>query len=162
MERGRICRSGSIGQCRQHVETANAGTLISPGHTLIIARRPVSRFQELTSAEKARLPVWIDWTQQNLASHLNATPDAFNLGLNAGPAAGQTMPQLHFDVIPSKARYWQQAAGAPWPPHSSLASPSLMHGTNPNLTAPPSANCVNRMPSPARRSRCGVSICFCL
>lgn len=98
---------------------------ISPGHTLIIARRPVARFQDLTSAEKARLLVWIDWTQQHLTSHLTPTPDAFNLGLNDGPAAGQTMPQLHFHVIPrytgdvpdprggirhiipSKARYWQ-------------------------------------------------------
>jgi diadenosine tetraphosphate (Ap4A) HIT family hydrolase len=97
---------------------------ISPGHTLIIARRSVARFQDLTSAEKARLLVWIDWTQQHLASHLNPTPDAFNLGLNDGPAAGQTMPQLHFHVIPrytgdvlaprggirriipSKATYW--------------------------------------------------------
>ena len=61
---------------------------ISPGHTLIIARRPVARFQELTSPKKARLLVWIDWTQQHLASHLTPTPDAFNLGLNDGPAAG--------------------------------------------------------------------------
>src|ERR1039457_2147343 len=99
---------------------------ISPGHTLIIARRPVARFQEFTSAEKARLLVWIDWTQQHLASQLNPTPDAFNLGLNDGPAAGQTMPQLHFHVIPrytgdvpdprggirhiipTKACYWQE------------------------------------------------------
>lgn len=98
---------------------------ISPGHTLIIARRPAARFQELTSAEKARLLVWIDWTQQRLASHLTPTPDAFNLGINDGPAAGQTIAQLHFHVIPrytgdvpdprggirhiipSKARYWQ-------------------------------------------------------
>src|ERR1035441_5735672 len=65
---------------------------ISPGHTLIIARRPVAWFQELTGAEKARLLVWIDWTQQHLASHLNPTPDAFNLGLNDGPAAGQKRP----------------------------------------------------------------------
>jgi diadenosine tetraphosphate (Ap4A) HIT family hydrolase len=65
-----------------------------------------------------------DWTQQHLASHLTPTPDAFNLGLNDGPAAGQTRPQLHFHiiprytgdvpdprggirhVIPSKAHYW--------------------------------------------------------
>src|SRR5512137_338272 len=98
---------------------------ISPGHTLIIARRPVARFQELTSAEKARLLVWIDWTEQRLASQLDPKPDAFNLGLNDGPAAGQTMAQVHFHVIPrytgdipdprggirhiipSKARYWQ-------------------------------------------------------
>jgi diadenosine tetraphosphate (Ap4A) HIT family hydrolase len=73
---------------------------VSAGHTLIIARRPVSRFQELTGAEKARLLVWIDWTQQHLTAGLNPPPDAFNLGLNDGPAAGQTMPQFHFHVIP--------------------------------------------------------------
>ena len=73
---------------------------ISPGHALIIARRPVARFQELTSHEKTRLLHWIDWTQQQLATTLNPTPDAFNFGLNDGPAAGQTMPQLHFHIIP--------------------------------------------------------------
>jgi len=73
---------------------------ISPGHTLIIARRPVCRSQDLTGAEKARLLVWIDWIQQHLASHLSPTPDAFNLGLNDGPASGQTVPQLHFHVLP--------------------------------------------------------------
>jgi diadenosine tetraphosphate (Ap4A) HIT family hydrolase len=76
---------------------------ITPGHTLIIARRAVARFQELTSAEKARLLVWIDWTQQHLSSTLKPTPDDFNFGLNDGPAAGQTMPQLHFHVIPRYA-----------------------------------------------------------
>jgi diadenosine tetraphosphate (Ap4A) HIT family hydrolase len=97
---------------------------ISPGHTLVIARRPVARFQELTSNEKARLLSWIDWAQQHLASHLTPEPDAFNLGVNDGPAAGQTIPQFHFHiiprykgdvpdprggirhVIPAKARYW--------------------------------------------------------
>jgi diadenosine tetraphosphate (Ap4A) HIT family hydrolase len=97
---------------------------ISPGHTLIIARRLVACFKELTTAEKAPLLVWIDWTQEQLASKLSPAPDAFNLGLNDGPAASQTMPQLHFHdiprytgdvpdprggirhVIPSKARYW--------------------------------------------------------
>jgi diadenosine tetraphosphate (Ap4A) HIT family hydrolase len=73
---------------------------ISSGHTLIIARRPVARFQELTTAEKARLLVWIDWTQEHLASKRSPVPDGFNLGLNDGPAAGQTMPQFHFHVIP--------------------------------------------------------------
>ena len=73
---------------------------ISAGHTIIIARRPVARFQELTPAEKARLLVWIDWTQQHLATTLTPSPGAFNLGLNDRPAAGQTMPQFHFHVIP--------------------------------------------------------------
>lgn len=99
---------------------------ISPGHTLIIARRPVARFQDLNSIEKSRLLHWIDWTQQHLATTLTPAPDAFNFGLNDGPAAGQTMPQLHFHIIPRytgdvtdprggirhviplKARYWQE------------------------------------------------------
>jgi len=67
---------------------------------------------------------WIDWTPQNLATNLSEAPDAFNFDLNDGPDAGQTMPQLHFqviprytgdvpdprggirDIFPSKARYW--------------------------------------------------------
>jgi len=98
---------------------------ISPGHTLIIARRPVALFQELSPTERSRLVIWIDWTQQHLATHLTPKPDAFNLGLNDGSAAGQTMPQFHFHiiprykgdvadprggirhVIPAKARYWK-------------------------------------------------------
>ena len=64
---------------------------ITPGHTLIIAQRPVARFQALASAEKARRFIWIDWTQQHLASHLIPASDAFNLDLNDVCAAGQTM-----------------------------------------------------------------------
>ena len=97
---------------------------ISASHALITARRPIARLHELSSGEEARLLVWIDWTQQHLSPHLSPAPDAFNLGLNGGHAAGQTMPQLHFHVIPrytghvpaprggirhvipSKARYW--------------------------------------------------------
>lgn len=78
----------------------------------------------LTAAEKARLLAWIDWTQDHLLLALQPKPDAFNLGVNDGTAAGQTMPQFHFHiiprytgdvpdarggirhVIPSKARYW--------------------------------------------------------
>jgi len=85
--------------------------------------RALLHLQQRTS-EKARLLVWIDWIQQHLASTLSTPPDAFNLGLNDGPAAGQTMSQFHFHVIPrytgdvpdprggvrhvipSKARYW--------------------------------------------------------
>src|SRR5262245_31368455 len=73
---------------------------ISPGHTLIIARRAVARFREPTGAEKRRLRAWIGWPQHHLATSLVPAPDGFNLGLNDGPAAGQTILQLHFHVIP--------------------------------------------------------------
>jgi diadenosine tetraphosphate (Ap4A) HIT family hydrolase len=97
---------------------------VSPGHTLIVARRAVARFHGLTQEERMRLLFWTDWTQRHLTETLTPKPDAFNFGLNDGAAAGQTKPQFHFHiiprytgdvpdprggvryVIPSKARYW--------------------------------------------------------
>jgi diadenosine tetraphosphate (Ap4A) HIT family hydrolase len=98
---------------------------LSPGHTLVIAHRPIVLFRELTGAEKSLLLAWLDWAQAHLASHLSPPPDGFNLGINDGQAAGQTIPQFHFHIIPrytgdvpdprggirhiipTKARYWQ-------------------------------------------------------
>jgi diadenosine tetraphosphate (Ap4A) HIT family hydrolase len=97
---------------------------VSSGHTLIIARRAVARFTDLTPEEKARLLHWTDWAVQHLQASLKPVPDGFNIGLNDGKAAGQTIPQLHMHVIPryagdvpdprggvrwvipAKARYW--------------------------------------------------------
>jgi diadenosine tetraphosphate (Ap4A) HIT family hydrolase len=73
---------------------------ISAGHTLIIPRRALTRFQELTAAERLRLLEWVDWAQNRLLVMQTPSPDAFNLGVNDGKAAGQTMPQFHFHVIP--------------------------------------------------------------
>lgn len=75
---------------------------VTPGHTLIIPRRAVVRFQELNAAEKARLLELVEWAQQHLVATLRPTPEGFNLGVNDGPAAGQTMPQFHFHVIPRR------------------------------------------------------------
>jgi diadenosine tetraphosphate (Ap4A) HIT family hydrolase len=97
---------------------------VSPGHSLIIVKRAVSRFQQLTKEEKDRLTHWIDWCITYLQETLNPHPDGFNVGLNDGPPAGQTVSQLHVHiipryhgdiedprggvrfVIPKKAKYW--------------------------------------------------------
>jgi diadenosine tetraphosphate (Ap4A) HIT family hydrolase len=97
---------------------------ISPGHVLIIPRRPLTRFQELNAVEKSRLMGWVEWAHARLQQALTPAPEAFNLGVNDGKAAGQTMPQFHFHiiprytgdvadprggvrwVIPAKAKYW--------------------------------------------------------
>jgi len=73
---------------------------ISSGHTLVIVKRPVARFQDLTREEKLRLLHWMEWCVSELQSKLNPSPDGFNIGLNDGPAAGQTVDQLHLHVIP--------------------------------------------------------------
>lgn len=97
---------------------------VSPGHSLVIAKRDAARFSELTPQEKSRLMTWIDWSVTHLESTLNPKPDGFNIGINDGVAAGQTVAQLHVHIIPrysgdvpdprggvrwvvpAKARYW--------------------------------------------------------
>jgi diadenosine tetraphosphate (Ap4A) HIT family hydrolase len=76
---------------------------VTPGHTLIIPKRVVRRFRDLTETEQGRLMKWVAWTQEHLASEQGPAPEGFNLGVNDGPAAGQTMPQFHFHVIPRRA-----------------------------------------------------------
>ncbi len=73
---------------------------VSPGHTLIIVKRVVERFNELTHEEKLRLMQWIDWCINHLHANLKPEPDGFNVGLNDGAAAGQTVGQLHVHIIP--------------------------------------------------------------
>jgi diadenosine tetraphosphate (Ap4A) HIT family hydrolase len=73
---------------------------VSPGHTLVIAKRVVARFAELTTDEKVRLVTWIDWCINRLEHTLDPKPDGFNIGLNDGAAAGQTVAQIHVHVIP--------------------------------------------------------------
>ena len=69
---------------------------VSQGPTLIVPRRSLTRFQELNSAEKSRL----ECAQTHLQQSLNPATEGFNLGVNDGKAAGQTIPQFHFHVIP--------------------------------------------------------------
>ncbi len=102
---------------------------VATGHTLIVPRRPVGRFMELSNEERARLMSWVSWAQQRLQGQLRPAPEGFNLAVNDGAAAGQTVSQFHFHVIPrrvgdvadprggvrwvipEKARYWQARSG---------------------------------------------------
>ncbi|MFP5382678.1 MAG: HIT family protein [Gammaproteobacteria bacterium] len=71
---------------------------VSPGHTLVIPRRHVGSFFETTGAERASLLRLLDAARDALASELR--PDGWNIGINDGPAAGQTVPHLHIHLIP--------------------------------------------------------------
>jgi len=73
---------------------------VSTGHTLIIIKRIVERFEQLTHDEKFRMMHWIDWCINYLQVELKPKPDGFNVGLNDGKAAGQTVGQLHVHIIP--------------------------------------------------------------
>lgn len=95
---------------------------VSPGHTLIIPRRHVGSFFELTAPERASMFELL--TQAKVELDETLQPDGFNIGINDGAAAGQTVPHLHLHlipryrgdapdprggvrwVLPAKAKYW--------------------------------------------------------
>ena len=99
------------------------GFPISPGHTLIIPKRHVGSFFEISKEERDALLDLLDQAKKVIAKELS--PDSFNIGINDGPAAGQTVPHLHIHliprfkgdqedprggvrwIIPGKAKYWE-------------------------------------------------------
>ena len=71
---------------------------VSPGHALIITKRHISEFWEATLIERAALLEGAAALKTIIAR--NHAPDGFNVGINIGEAAGQTVPHLHLHVIP--------------------------------------------------------------
>jgi diadenosine tetraphosphate (Ap4A) HIT family hydrolase len=77
------------------------GFPVSRGHSLIIPRRHVGSFFEATVDERASLLRLLDAAKVQLDNEYQ--PDSYNIGINDGPAAGQTVPHLHIHLIPRYA-----------------------------------------------------------
>ncbi|MFN5448343.1 MAG: HIT family protein, partial [Burkholderiales bacterium] len=71
---------------------------VSPGQSLVIPKRHIGSWFEATPEEvSAMLELLEDGKTMLDASH---HPDGHNIGINDGPAAGQTVPHLHMHLIP--------------------------------------------------------------
>lgn len=71
---------------------------LTEGHSLIVPRRHIASLFELTADEQAEL--WQLFAQVRSALVEQFHPDAFNIGINDGEAAGQTIPHAHIHVVP--------------------------------------------------------------
>jgi diadenosine tetraphosphate (Ap4A) HIT family hydrolase len=78
-----------------------AGFPVSPGHALIVPRRHEPDFFSLASDEQAAVMALVNPVRAALEGPFS--PDAYNLGVNAGKAAGQTILHTHLHVIPRYA-----------------------------------------------------------
>jgi diadenosine tetraphosphate (Ap4A) HIT family hydrolase len=74
---------------------------VTPGHSLVVPRRHISSFFEATKEEQAALFDLVAEMRQLLLAERN--PDGFNIGINDGTAAGQTVMHLHIHLIPRYA-----------------------------------------------------------
>ncbi len=71
---------------------------VSPGHALIVTRRHVPTWFDATAEEQAELGRAIAFARMAIGER--HCPDGFNIGVNVGEAAGQTVFHLHVHVIP--------------------------------------------------------------
>ena len=71
---------------------------VSPGHLLIISIRPVIDFFQLNPSEQQNLSASIVAAKQIIEQ--TQQPDGYNIGMNCGAAAGQTVLHFHCHVIP--------------------------------------------------------------
>jgi diadenosine tetraphosphate (Ap4A) HIT family hydrolase len=99
------------------------GYPVSPGHTLVIPKRHIGTWFEITQAEQQALLDLLAKAKAVLETEFK--PDGYNIGINDGPTAGQTVPHLHMHliprykgdqedprggvrwIIPEKAKYWE-------------------------------------------------------
>jgi diadenosine tetraphosphate (Ap4A) HIT family hydrolase len=111
------------------------GFPVTPGHTLIVPKRHIASFFEATREEQTAMFDLLAEMRQLLLLPTQPScgeagplpvPDGFNIGINDGMAAGQTVMHLHIHLIPRfrgdtedprggvrwimpvKAPYWKQ------------------------------------------------------
>ena len=99
------CHFCELPKNRIWVETSTAiafldGFPVSEGHALIIPKRHVPILHDLPEPEL--LDVWalVARVRKMMLDQYN--PDGFNIGVNEGEAAGQTIGHAHVHVIPRR------------------------------------------------------------
>jgi diadenosine tetraphosphate (Ap4A) HIT family hydrolase len=99
------------------------GYPVSHGHTLVIPKRHIGSWFEITPEEQSDMLDLLGRAKAVLEEEFK--PDGYNIGINDGATAGQTVPHLHMHlipryegdledprggvrwIIPGKAKYWE-------------------------------------------------------
>lgn len=71
---------------------------VSKGHTLIVPKRLVSNYFELSVKEQIACWLMVNKVKEELQKLYN--PDGFNVGININQEAGQTIFHCHIHIIP--------------------------------------------------------------
>lgn len=74
------------------------GYPVSNGHVLIIPNRHVETYFDLNEVEASELGIVIGIVKNILDDKFH--PDGYNIGINCGKAAGQTVNHCHIHLIP--------------------------------------------------------------
>jgi diadenosine tetraphosphate (Ap4A) HIT family hydrolase len=71
---------------------------VNPGHALILPKRHIESFFDATPEEVSAMLALLSEMRRRTDAKL--APDGYNIGVNIGEAAGQTVSHLHMHLIP--------------------------------------------------------------
>lgn len=74
------------------------GYPVSPGHALIIPKRHVASYFDLTNHEREAMNVMLQYVKQKVDERYY--PDGYNVGIDVNEAAGQSVFHVHMHLIP--------------------------------------------------------------
>ena len=74
---------------------------VTPNHTLIIPKRHVSDYFDLYQPELNAIHLMLNARRQTVLEN-DPTITGFNVGINAGSSAGQTIFHVHVHLIPRR------------------------------------------------------------
>ncbi len=74
---------------------------VNEGHVLIIPKRHVETYFDATQDEKNAISLLLARATEKLDERFH--PDGYNIGVNVGAAAGQTIFHIHVHLIPRYA-----------------------------------------------------------
>ena len=74
---------------------------VTPLHTLILPSRHISSYFDLDSKEKTAIGELLEEARRDILTR-DRTVAGFNIGINVGAAAGQTIFHCHMHLIPRR------------------------------------------------------------
>jgi diadenosine tetraphosphate (Ap4A) HIT family hydrolase len=101
MESGRdceLCAPGGTLDANTLAYVALEKASLSPGHVVIVPRRHVADFFDMTAGEQVAVLELLVKARQ--AVEMKYHPDGYNIGVNIGRAAGQSRMHVHVHLIP--------------------------------------------------------------
>lgn len=74
---------------------------LSRGHVLVIPKRHVASFFDMTAEEQSAVLALLTEIQKSIQKQ--HSPDGYNIGVNVGKAGGQSRMHVHLHLIPRYA-----------------------------------------------------------
>ena len=71
---------------------------LSRGHVLVVPRRHVASYFDMTTAEQVAVVALLNEAQRFIQEQ--HSPDGYNIGVNVGKAGGQSRMHVHVHLIP--------------------------------------------------------------